>query len=370
MKWIENLFRKLGFFFFRVFLRNKHVQLPLDTSKIRKILLLRYDVLGDMIVTTPLFNVLKNKLPNVEIHVLGSKRNVGLLAFDNRISKVLCYEKTVSSLLKIRKEALAEKYDCILPLVFNKSTNAGLWANWMGGRKAVKIGWTNSWRRELYKSLYNAQIPSIEAPGDKMTMSQIIVYFACKCFGWKYSNDLVKLSIVLASKHELFAHEYYSQFRNNKTVLINISAGKVSREMPVDTLSMLIKSLTDKYPLCVVLLNATKQDSDKALHLESQFQGRVQVLPYSSDVLNFCALVKLCSVVISPDTAIIHIASTFDIPVVGLYKNSEHHCKEWGPQHDKAILVHPDEEAGEVRTIKHDKIFSAFEELNNRFTFI
>ncbi len=346
------------------------MQLPLNASKFKKILLLRYDVLGDMIVTTPLFNVLKSKLPNVEIHVLGTTRNVGLLSYDNRISKVLCYEKTVSSLMKIRREAKAEGYDCILPLVFNKSTNAGLWANWMGGSKTVKIGWTNSWRRELYKSLYNAQIPSIEAPGDKMTMSQIIVYFACKSFGWKYSSDLVKLSIVLAPKHEQFAHEYYYQFKEHKTVLINVSAGKVSREMPVDTVSTLIKLLTDTYPHCVVLLNATKQDTDKAKHLESQFPGKVQILPYSPDVLNFCALVKLCNVVISPDTAIIHIASTFDIPVVGLYKNSEHHCKEWGPQHSKAILVHPDEETGEVRTIQHDKIFSAFQELNNRFTFI
>ncbi len=370
MKWIENLIRRLGVFLFRVFLRNKEVQLPLDTSKIRKIMLLRYDVLGDMILTTPLFNLLKSKMPNAEIHILGTKRNVGLLAHDTRISKVLCYEKTFVSLLKIRRESLAEKYDCVLPLVFNKSTNAGIWANWIVGSKSPKIGWTNSWRMDNYKTLFNAQVPSIEASGTKMNMSQIIVYFACRCFGWQYSNDLVRLSIELSPENEQFAKEYYSKFNEKKTVLINISSGNISREMPFETVSSLIKLTIDKYPDALILLNAIQQDIDKANQLQSLYHGKVHILPYSSDVLNFCALVKLCTVLISPDTAIIHLASTFDIPVVGLYKNSEHHCIEWGPQHSKAILVHPDEEMGQVSTIQPEKIFNSLIELNNQLQFI
>ncbi|MBK9248072.1 MAG: glycosyltransferase family 9 protein [Ignavibacteria bacterium] len=129
MKWIENAFRNFIYFLFRIFLRNKQVSLPLDGSKIKKILILRYDVLGDMIVTTPVFHLLQEKLPHAEIHVVGTKRNVVLLKHDERISKILCYDETFRSLLELRRLARRENYDCIVGLVFYKATKAGAWAN-------------------------------------------------------------------------------------------------------------------------------------------------------------------------------------------------------------------------------------------------
>jgi ADP-heptose:LPS heptosyltransferase len=369
MKWIEEGLRSFGFFLFRVFLRNKQVQLPLDGSKIKRILLLRYDVLGDMIVTTPVFNILKEKLPNVEIHVLGSKRNVGLLAYDKRISKVYCYEGTLRSLLNIGHESRRQHYDCVLPLVFYKTTEAGIWANWMGGRNAVKIGWANPWRAELYKSLYNSQIPSNPAAKVTMTMSDILVNFVCECFGWNFSTNLTKLHIELAPKHEIYALEIYKKFADKKTILINISAGKSIREMPETTVSELIALLIEAYPHVVILVNASPIDIQKAQRIRSLFRNNVILLPYSSDVLNFCAVVKLTDVVISPDTAIVHIAATFNVPTIGLYKNSEQHCTEWGPQHEQSIVVMPKSE-NPVSAIDARSVFGAFEKLNQQFRMV
>jgi len=365
MKWFEDFIRKFVFFLFRLFLRNEQVTLPLDSTTIKKILILRYDVLGDMIVTTPVFNLLKEKLPTTEIHVLGSKRNVGLLKHDKRISKILCYECTIWSLFKLGFIGRSEKYDLILPLVFYKTTNAGLWANWVGGRKSIKIGWSNPWRAHLYSALLNAQIPSLP---NKMTMSEIQVKFICDCFGWDYNRDLVKLSIELGAENEQYACDFYQVTKNYKRIIINISA-RENRILPEKNLRLLLKSFVESYTNIFLFLNAVGEDLQKANRLSEVCKEKIIVLPFSSDVLNLCALINQSDTVITPDTAIVHIAAAFDKPLIGLYPNSERICKEWGPQHDKAILVVPDGD-NYVSDIEFTSIIEAFTRLNKKYSIV
>ncbi|MBI3259681.1 MAG: hypothetical protein HYZ54_09435, partial [Ignavibacteriae bacterium] len=131
----------------------------------------------------------------------------------------------------------------------------------------------------------------------------------------------------------------------------------------------LIFLLTKQYPYVSILLNATPQDLPKAESISIKFPCNVKILKYSHEVLNFCALVKQADAVISPDTAIIHIAAAFDRPVVGLYKNSIEHCIEWGPEHSKSIIVMPDGKQ-EIYTITPQKVFNAFIELNDRYKIV
>ena len=42
---------------------------------------------------------------------------------------------------------------------------------------------------------------------------------------------------------------------------------------------------------------------------------------------------------ISPDTAVIHIASAFDTPVIGIYQNNGVKCVQWGPRSKAAGVV-------------------------------
>ncbi|MBS1537417.1 MAG: glycosyltransferase family 9 protein [Bacteroidetes bacterium] len=369
MKWIEEIIRKFVFLLFRIIFRNQQASLPLDSTKIKKILILRYDVLGDMIVTTPVFNLLKEKLPEVEIHVLGSKRNIGLLAHDKRISKILCYNGTLKSLLKIRRIGKKEKYDLIFPMVFYKTTNSGLWANWVGGKKAIKVVWANPWRSHFYKYLFNLQIPSDDKTFLSLSMSDILVKFVSASFGWQFTKGLSKIKIELAYKHELYAKKMFEQFNNRKILLINLSVGHPSREMLEGTVKLLISKILANNSEIIILLNAIPIDLYKAKYLCEIFPDSVHILPHSSDILNFCACINLCDIIISPDTSLIHMATAFDKPIVGLYKNSEKHCKEWGPQHEKAVIIVPDGEKN-VSEIEYTSIYEAFNTLNKKYSIL
>ncbi|MFN8359042.1 MAG: glycosyltransferase family 9 protein [Candidatus Kapaibacterium sp.] len=366
MKWIESAVRNFSYFLFRITLRNKQVALPLDIAAQKKILILRYDVLGDMIVTTPVFHLLHTKAPNCELHVLGTPRNVGVLAHDKRISKVLRYEGTFRSLLELRRIARREKYDCVIAMVFYKATKAGLWANWLSGRRATKITWANPKRAHLYTALFNAQLPA--SPNDH-TMSEIHVKFLCDTFGWEYRDDLVQLSIALSTKNRDYAEQYYRQFLGAPTLLINTTAGNSEREMTSGTVRELVGLLRNRYPRLHLLLNVAPSEKEKYATLYDSYPSNVHILPYSEDVLDFCAVVSRSSAVISPDTAIIHIAAAFMRPIVGIYKNSVRHAKQWGPQHGQCVLVLSDD-GDDLRTVTSRRIVAAFEQLTNQYPIV
>ncbi len=365
MKWIENVIRKVSYLLLRILLRNKKVTLPLDGTKIKKILILRYDVLGDMIVTTPVFHLLQEKLPETEIHVLGSRRNIGLLAHDKRITTVWCFDGTWKSLLSLRYTMRNEQYDCVLALVFDNTTKAGLWANWVAGNKAIKIAWANPRKAHYYTALFNAQLPSY--PNTK-TMSEIQVEFVSNCYGWEYKEEDVELGIQLSSHNIEYAHRIYERYTTTKKIIINISA-RESRSLPDEELRALIEGLLDFHPSIQIFISATAGDVLRAEYLATVNLSRVSIFPYSDDILHLCALVAQSDALISPDTAMIHIAATYDIPLVGLYPNSQKICKEWGPQHAKFILVVPEGDQ-EVRTISSEKIITAFGELQSRYRIV
>lgn len=53
-----------------------------------KILIITYDALGDMIMTVPLFNAIKEQKPSWKLHILTSPRNSDILKPHKNIEKI------------------------------------------------------------------------------------------------------------------------------------------------------------------------------------------------------------------------------------------------------------------------------------------
>jgi hypothetical protein len=94
MKWLieilERAFRHaivyplLGMVF-----RNDVSHVPLDLGKIRRVLIFRFDRIGDMIVTTPVFGALKRRNPALRISVIASSLNEELVLTGTRSTSIV-----------------------------------------------------------------------------------------------------------------------------------------------------------------------------------------------------------------------------------------------------------------------------------------
>lgn len=79
----------------------------------KKILIIRFSSIGDIVLTTPVIRCLKEQLPGAAIHYLTKKENEPILRGNPHITKTWLYEGDFSSLLP---ELKAEKFDYIADL--------------------------------------------------------------------------------------------------------------------------------------------------------------------------------------------------------------------------------------------------------------
>ncbi|MDB3892698.1 hypothetical protein N9345_00740 [Candidatus Thioglobus sp.] len=80
-----------------------------DIHNAKNVLFLRYDRIGDMVITTPVFRELKIAYPHISITVLASKVNQNVLLNNPYIDNIVTNHKNnllsdLPSLLKLRKQ--------------------------------------------------------------------------------------------------------------------------------------------------------------------------------------------------------------------------------------------------------------------------
>ncbi len=102
--------KKLKAYFLRLLTHKKTT--TFDIKNARNILFLRYDRIGDMVITTPVFRELKREYPEINISVLASNANQTVLHNNPYVDKVyINYKnnlfKDLPTLLKLRNN----KYD-------------------------------------------------------------------------------------------------------------------------------------------------------------------------------------------------------------------------------------------------------------------
>ena len=100
--------KKLKAYLLRLLTKKKN--LSFDLKKSKRVLILKYDRIGDMVVTTPIFRELKTAYPNTSISVLASEENKDVIRYNPYIDKIYTnYKNSVlndlPTLLKLRKKS-------------------------------------------------------------------------------------------------------------------------------------------------------------------------------------------------------------------------------------------------------------------------
>lgn len=357
-KTTEKYIKKLLYGILGLIFRNKPAEIPLDTSKIRKILIFRYDAIGDMIVTTPVFNLLREKLPNAEIHVVASHRNFGMVKNDNRIAKFYIFNGSFGSLKKLIHDARKENYDVIFNFVLSRTTKAGFIANLIE-RSAVKINVRHEERDEIYKKLFNLRLP---LERDKFTMAELQTQLICTTFGWKWSENLVRILIEISDKNRKLASKFIQTLPKSPRLLFNLSSGNPFREWSHERNSVFLRLLHEKFPQFMVIFISAPNDAEKAKLLNTEFSNFTAIFPPTPDFLNICALTNECDILFSPDTSLVHVGAAYGKPVFVLYSRLASFIREWMPfgVPYRAVITEGREP---LSTISAEKAFGKFCEL-------
>jgi len=322
--------------------RNAERSIPIDIQSIKSILILRYDRIGDMIVTTPIFKGLKDAHPHLRIGVFASKANAEIIQNNHNVDTVYILSASWWQTWKEIKRAQKEQYDVVLNLVFNRTTSGGVLANLIAP-DGIKVGQGDM----KYKFYFNILLKLTRQSNHMVeTLASIIKMM----FNVHINPDQLTYDIVIDSKTRKTVQAYWTKHNlqprlisENKGIpyiVFNLSANDSVRRISTEQALLIGEFLSLDTSFQTLLLHAPKDLI--MLKTKQRLIEKTRCLPFpeqgTASLLEIAAIIKGAAAVITPDTSIIHFASAAQTPIIGFYTSMQD-VHEWLPFHVKHKIV-------------------------------
>ena len=281
----------------------------------KKVLVIRFSSIGDIVLTTPVIRCLKSQIQDVEIHVLTKKKFSGLYKTNPYIDKVYEYD---DSLKRNIQELKSENYDYIVDLQKNKRSVRVTRALRRPHSSFPKL----NFRKFLLSTFKINIMPDIHI---------VDRYFkAVEKLGVK--NDCQGLDFFISEKNDYPVTELPECFQDGYYAFVIGGTYKTKILPPTKIVEVL-----NKINKPVVLLGGP-DDIERAKEIFSLFDGQQstdnssQVFRFSnSQILNLvgkinleqsASIVKNADSVLTNDTGLMHIAAAFHKNIVSVWGNT------------------------------------------------
>lgn len=312
---LELLFRHgIVYPILKLLFRNKETTAAISLQSVQKLLILRYDRIGDIIVTTPVFRRLKILHPHLMLGVLASPSNAELIRNNPCVDKIHVLPNRWWQLPGFISETRREQYDVVLNFIFNRTTSGGVLANLIAPR-GIKVGQG----AEKYRFYFN-RLVRLERGQDHM--SAVLMKYADTVFGLKGLKIPSSFEIVLGDAEKRAVTSFLTEtgLKRGSYVVLNISAAEKERKVSREQAFSLAHALSARCGEFVVVISSPA-DEGMRREIVSSSGARVYAFPPqgNTDMLTIAALIGESNAVITPDTSIIHVASAMETPVMGLY---------------------------------------------------
>ena len=154
LKRIEIVLRRFLIFVFGIFVhRRNQLSNTIDFNS-SKILFIRQDRIGDVLISTPIFASLKAHYPSAIVDVLLSENNHFVLMNDALIRKRWIYQKNLGKVISLVRSLRIEKYDFAVDMMDNPSVTSTILCLLAGARWNVGIAKDNNY-------VYDIRVPML-----------------------------------------------------------------------------------------------------------------------------------------------------------------------------------------------------------------
>jgi len=258
---------------------------------IKKILILRFGAIGDIVHSTELYRSIKRQHPEISIHYAAFKIPSMNIQNDPDLDRVwVAKGKSYKQLWKLAKELRKEKFDLFINLQPGIKTR--IFSIMLGMPRTI-----------TYRKTF------------KLHAVENFWQTGKKYFKDMQLNKNLKLFIDKEIKNRV------SDMLDKKGVVIGFNMGvsptRQGRRWPQDYWRELARLLLNKYN-CEIILTGSESDREFSEPL-LEISPKIKSFCGKTSIEENTALLSLCDLVISGDTGPLHIATAVGIPSIGLY---------------------------------------------------
>lgn len=264
--------------------------------------------IGDVLVGIPVIRALRRRYPDARIDLLVSRANGAVRdAVAPFVTQVWCYDKTVGSAVRLLRALRAAQYDVAVDLLDHPSTTAQLVIRWCRPRAAVGLLHGES-------GLYTHAAPTLDAatihPVERF--AQLLLPF-----GIDPAVEPLDLEYRLGAEDVAGAKRLLGPSARPLRFGVNISGRQPERYWGRTNFVAVIRHLAARDPRFAASVCGTPGDArEVGLVAEA---ADVPAVPPCATFGAFAAVIHEFDLLLTPDTAVVHLAAAWKLPTVALY---------------------------------------------------
>jgi heptosyltransferase II len=270
-----------------------------------RVLYLRYDRIGDMIMATPLIRAIASSHPTIQLDVLASPTNAIVLAGNPHVRRVRTFDRTrIASLARTARVLRRQRYDAVIDgMVLQPSVTMLMLMLATGARYRIGIG------GRANDFIYTLPVsPALPDAHQIVQSAMTAVPFGVDVPRTSWRPEL----FIDAEERARAEATWRSGGADGLRILVNIAAGEARRRWPPERVVAAIRGARQAAPQCTILVMAPPTEVAQAERIARESEARA-VVPGLRDAFG---LVAAADVVFTPDTSIAHAASAFAKPSV------------------------------------------------------
>jgi ADP-heptose:LPS heptosyltransferase/GT2 family glycosyltransferase len=333
-----------------------HVGHPIiEAARVRRLLVVKLDHIGDFIAAIPAMRRLKALFPNAELHVLAARASQSLAALEPAIDRMhefnFFHAKSSEGQLKVMQQELQDLRARLAPFHFDLAIDLRrqgdtrdvlrhTGATWLAGFDQrnqfpyldIAIDWEGdiartSKRLHVSDSLLQCvESIAVSCGVDRAVIPDFMTLAEAR-------TVISALPAVAPMLPELFAR---------RLVCVHPGAGNENKQWPTESFAGLIDLLVECDDANIVMiggpdeLEVAQQVFDDVLH-----QERVFMLVGKTSLRDLPKVLRACDLYVGNDSGPKHMAAAIGVPTIGIHSGSVD-AGEWGPMGPSALALRRD----------------------------
>jgi len=266
---------------------------------LKKILIVRFSSIGDIVLTSPVIRCLKNQVEGTELHFLTKTAFKSIVTNNPNISKVYSIDNSVAEIIEQLK---AENYDLVIDLHKNLRS---YFVRMRLGSKSISFDKLNFEKWLVVNFKWNILPPK-----------HIIDRYFDSLQPFGITNDMKGLDFFIPEEEEININSLLVTHQRGYVGIV-IGAQHATKRYPAHKLISLCKQLNQP----IVLLGG-KEDAERAEEIKNSVGEYVFNACGKYSLAGSASLVKQAAWIISNDTGLMHIAAAFKKNIVSLWGNT------------------------------------------------
>jgi lipopolysaccharide heptosyltransferase II len=300
----------------------------------KRILIVRTDRIGDVILSTPVIRNLRHFYPNAHIAFMCRPYAKDIVEDNPYLDEVIIFDKdnkdkSLWASLKFAAYLRRKKFDLAIIL---HPTDRVHWVTFFAGIPQ-RIGWNKKKGWLLTKAIsHNKQEGlkhELEYTLDILRAMDLPIIDKATYFPIKEGSER-KIETLLAGK---------SVDKGEGFIVVHPSASCPSKRWPQEYFSHLVKLLKEKTGLKIIVITAK---NEKTFAEKIIKENEVTDLRGDLTVSEIGSLLKRAKLFISNDSGPVHIAAALATPVISIFGRNDPGLspKRWRPLNERSIYLH------------------------------